>query len=57
MDFDICDLTIQGVKLISPFYIEDERGGFLKNFEKDIFTRWGSMLIFMKRLKLFLNEM
>lgn len=41
MDFDICDLTIQGVKLISPFYIEDERGGFLKNFEKDIFTRWG----------------
>lgn len=40
MDFSIRDLSIQGVKLISPFYIEDERGFFLKSFEKDIFTQW-----------------
>lgn len=40
MDFNIQDLPIQGAKLISPFYIQDERGYFLKNYEKDIFEQW-----------------
>lgn len=40
MDFNIQDLSIQGVKIISPFYVEDERGSFLKSFEKDLFTKW-----------------
>lgn len=41
MDFKIQDLAIRGAKLISPFYIQDERGYFLKNYEKDIFDQWG----------------
>lgn len=41
MDFKISDLSMQGAKLISPFYTEDERGSFLKSFERDIYARWG----------------
>ncbi|MDE7048005.1 MAG: dTDP-4-dehydrorhamnose 3,5-epimerase [Lachnospiraceae bacterium] len=40
MDFNIQDLPLQGAKLISPFYIQDERGYFQKNYEKDIFEQW-----------------
>ena len=41
MNFNIQDLSLQGAKLISPFYIQDERGYFLKSYEKDIFDQWG----------------
>ena len=41
MNFDIQDLSLAGTKLISPFYMEDERGSFIKIFEKDIFEQWG----------------
>lgn len=41
MNFDIQDLSLTGIKLISPFYVEDERGSFIKIFERDIFEQWG----------------
>lgn len=31
---------LEGVKIITPFFVEDERGYFLKNFEKDIFKEF-----------------
>lgn len=40
-DFSIQDLSISGVKLITPFYREDSRGYFLKSLEKDVFKEWG----------------
>lgn len=40
-DFSIQNLAIEGVKLITPFYIEDNRGYFLKSVEKDVFKEWG----------------
>lgn len=39
--FSIQKLEIEDVKLITPFFTEDERGFFLKNFEKEIFKQWG----------------
>lgn len=39
--FNIQDLEIEGVKLITPFYVEDNRGYFLKSIEKDVFNEWG----------------
>lgn len=39
--FEVEDLGVEGVKIITPFYIEDDRGYFLKNFEKEIFAQWG----------------
>ena len=39
MNFDIQDLSLTGIKLISPFYVEDERGSFIKIFERDIFEQ------------------
>ncbi len=41
MNFNIQDLNLTGAKLISPFYIEDERGSFTKIYEKDVFKQWG----------------
>lgn len=38
-NFEIQELPVKGVKLITPFYAEDCRGYFLKNFEKDIFQK------------------
>ena len=36
-----CDtLEIKDVKVITPFYMEDERGYFLKSIEKDVFAQW-----------------
>ena len=32
---------MEGVKLITPFYMEDERGYFMKKYEKDIYQSWG----------------
>lgn len=40
-NFKIQDLSIEGVKLITPFYAEDSRGYFLKSMEKDVFKNWG----------------
>lgn len=41
MNFDMKNTSIEGVKLITPFYCEDERGYFLKNYEKDVFRGFG----------------
>lgn len=30
-----------GVKIITPFFLKDERGYFLKSLEKDVFSEWG----------------
>ncbi len=35
------DGKISGLKIITPFYVEDNRGYFLKNVEKDIFNQFG----------------
>ena len=40
-DFLCQDLMIEGVKMITPFYREDNRGYFLKSFEKDIYSEFG----------------
>lgn len=40
-DFSIQDTKIKDVKLITPFYVEDERGYFLKSVEREIFGSWG----------------
>lgn len=39
-NFRCTELEIEGVKLISPFCHEDERGYFLKSIEKDIYKEW-----------------
>lgn len=41
MNFSIQNLPIEGAKLISPFYMQDKRGDFLKSYEKDTFVQWG----------------
>lgn len=40
-NFEIKDLSLSGVKLISSFYLEDNRGYFLKDLEQDVFRSWG----------------
>lgn len=40
-NFQIQEMRIRGVKLITPFYAEDNRGYFLKSVEKDVFKQWG----------------
>lgn len=35
------ETEIEGLKIINPFYIEDERGAFVKCFEKDIYKENG----------------
>lgn len=37
--FSIEDMYIDGLKVITPFYAEDERGYFLKDFEKNVYER------------------
>ena len=39
--FDIIDTELPGVKIITPFYMEDNRGYFLKSLEKDVFKSFG----------------
>lgn len=39
--FDISDCKIKGLKIVTPFLAEDERGYFLKDFEKDIYKELG----------------
>lgn len=40
-NFSCESLTIEDVKLITPFLLEDERGYFLKSIEKDVYKEWG----------------
>ena len=39
--FSVESTGMEGLKIINPFYMEDERGFFMKNFEKDIFSELG----------------
>lgn len=39
--FAVREGRIAGLKIITPFYMEDERGFFLKSFEKDVFHSLG----------------
>lgn len=40
-EFDIQDTEFEGLKVVIPFYMEDNRGTFLKSFEKDIYKKFG----------------
>lgn len=40
-DFAVEELSIEGVKRITPFYREDNRGYFLKSLEKEVYQEWG----------------
>lgn len=40
-NFEFVEGEFQGVKIIKPFYIEDNRGYFVKSYEKDIFVKAG----------------
>lgn len=41
VNFDISNCNdIEGVKLITPFYSEDNRGYFLKGIEREVFQEW-----------------
>lgn len=39
--FRFQDTKLPGLQLISPFYVEDHRGFFLKSFERNIFMQHG----------------
>jgi len=39
--FEIKDLKLRGLHLITPFCVEDERGSFVKSMERDIYAQWG----------------
>lgn len=39
--FQFQERALSGLQLISPFYAEDDRGSFLKSFERDIFQQHG----------------
>lgn len=41
VQFKVVDCKLDGLKLIEPFYQEDERGYFLKSFEQGIYERFG----------------
>ena len=40
-NFCIHKTKLEGVFTITPFYMEDNRGSFLKSFEKDVFKSFG----------------
>ena len=44
MAFEFNETSIQGLTMISPFYMEDQRGYFSKIFEKDIWQKNGISL-------------
>jgi len=44
--FSIKETGIEGVKLISPFFVKDSRGYFIKSFENDIYKSYGLDLRF-----------
>ena len=39
--FDFQKLDLQGAYLITPFYATDERGGFIKDYNIDVFKNNG----------------
>ncbi len=39
--FSLIDTAFKDVKIITPFYMEDARGYFLKSFERDVFKTFG----------------
>lgn len=39
--FSIEEAKIEGLKIITPFYAEDERGYFIKDFERNIYKDFG----------------
>lgn len=39
--FDVQNTDFEGLKIITPFFMEDKRGYFLKSFEKDVFKSLG----------------
>ncbi len=41
MNWEVKDIGIKDAKIITPFMAEDQRGYFLKSFEKDIFSQMG----------------
>ena len=41
MEFLFQELDLKGAYLISNFYADDNRGGFTKSFEKDIYKEAG----------------
>jgi len=41
LKFEIQNLMMEDVKIITPFYMEDDRGYFLKSFEKELFRSLG----------------
>lgn len=44
--FSVDNTGLKGVKLITPFFLTDERGYFIKSFEKDVFSSFGLDLVF-----------
>ena len=40
-NFSVENLEIEGLKIITPFYAEDERGYFLKDFERNVYKSFG----------------
>lgn len=40
-EFNVQDTEFEGLKVITPFYMEDNRGYFLKSVEKDIYKGFG----------------
>lgn len=40
-EFWIEDANLSGAKIVTPFFVEDERGYFLKCYEKDVFQQFG----------------
>lgn len=40
-EFSVEELSLVGIKKITPFYMEDKRGYFLKSVERDVFKLWG----------------
>ena len=40
-NFEFKDGDLHGVKIIKPFYMEDNRGYFLKSIERDVFKEVG----------------
>ena len=41
MDFEFKEMTLKGAYIVSSFYAGDNRGGFTKTFEKDVFHNSG----------------
>jgi len=39
--FSVEETPIRGLAVIHPFFAEDERGFFVKNFERDLYTAFG----------------